>query len=429
MSAGADRFEIYEDRLTRETVYSMRHPTGVRIAVCPKPHLKTVYGLFGVKYGAFDNDFSVNGGEYCRVPDGIAHYLEHKLFEDETCGAYERFARTGASANAYTSSEKTCYFFSSTQRHAESLEILLDFVQKPYFTEENVQKERGIIEQEILMHRDNPGWLLSDGFKRAMYRDHPFLEEVGGSVESISQITPELLYKCYNTFYNPGNMIISVAGNIDPVEVLEVCDRTLLPRERLNVVSRIPEDDGRVVSHFVEREADVEIPLFQLGFKVRSRDLTDREQVIGSLVCTSVFGPLTDFYSRMEEKELFTGSFSSGLVDLRGVQYTSFTGRSEAPETLREEIFEEIERTKRDGISPEIFECARRRMYGVMISSFDQSEEMGDMLADDMLFGGSCFDGLRAAAEVTVDEVNAAFREQFDITNSTLSVVRRRKEA
>ena len=190
MSSYSDRFEVREDRLTGETVYFTTHPTGVKIAICPKPEFKTSYAVFGTKYGSIDNDFSVDGGEFTRVPDGIAHYLEHKLFENEDCDAFERYAKLGACANAYTSFDKTCYLFACAREFDKALEILLDFVQKPYFTEETVRKEQGIIAQEIGMYRDNPGWCVFFNLMKAMYRDHPIKIDVAGTMESISLITP-----------------------------------------------------------------------------------------------------------------------------------------------------------------------------------------------------------------------------------------------
>lgn len=429
MSSYSDRFEVREDRLTGETVYFTTHPTGVKIAICPKPEFKTSYAVFGTKYGSIDNDFSVDGGEFTRVPDGIAHYLEHKLFENEDCDAFERYAKLGACANAYTSFDKTCYLFACTREFDKALEILLDFVQKPYFTEETVRKEQGIIAQEIGMYRDNPGWCVFFNLMKAMYRDHPIKIDVAGTMESISLITPELLYRCYDTFYNPNNMVLGVAGNVDPQRVLEICDRLLLPKKQLRIVSRCPEDDGRVVQPFIEQEFDAPLPIFQLGFKERWRVTTERERVLSGIIKNAVFGPVSDFYSRMMRKKLINPGFGCDYMYLSGVQNTIFQGMSHSPETLRDEIFEEIERVRRDGISPRLFECARRSCFGSQISFFNNADDIADNLADDLMFGTDTFEAVKAAAEVTVDEGNQRFLEQFELSNSSLSVVRRSKEA
>lgn len=428
MSGLNDRFEVREDNITGEKVYYATHPTGVRIAICPKPEFRTSHAVFGAKYGSIDNEFSVGGGEFTHVPDGIAHYLEHKLFENEDCGAFERFAKTGACANAFTSFDRTCYFFSCTRDFDECLRILLDFVQKPYFTEETVQKEQGIIVQEIAMYRDNPGWWVFYNLMKAMYRDHPVKIDVAGTEDSIAQITPELLYKCYNTFYNPENMVLGICGNVEPQEVLAICDEMLLPKERFQIVRSCPEDDGRVVKSFIGHEYDVPVPIFQLGFKKKWRELTAREKVLFSIVRSAVFGPVSDFYSRMMSKKLINSGFSCDNLYLNGVWACLFNGMSNSPETLRDEIFEEIERVRRDGISPRLFECTRRSSYGCQIVGFNNIDDIAENLADDMMFGTDMFEMLRETADVTVEEGNEAFRELFDTSNCSLSVVRKNGE-
>lgn len=429
MSSIYDRFTVRADGLTGETVYYATHPTGAKIAVCPKPDYRSAYAVFGTRYGSIDNDFSVNGGEFIRVPDGIAHYLEHKLFENEDCGAFERYAATGACANAFTSFDRTYYLFSCSQQFEASLEVLLDFVQNPYFTPETVRKEQGIIAQEIRMYDDNPNWRVFFNLMQAMYREHPVRIDIPGTVESIAEITPELLYQCYNTFYNLSNMAIAVVGNVNPQTVLEICDRFLRPKEQLSIVSRCPEDDGKVAKDFIEQSFDVPVPLFQLGFKEPYRTLTDRDLVLSQIVSDAVFGEISDFYVRMVEKGLINQAFGSDYLYLNGVQAAVLAGQSASPEALRDEIFSEIARVKAEGISPRLFECARRRVYADRLAMFNNTDDVGNRLADDLLFGTDCFEAIHAAAEVTAEEGNARFREQFDIDNCALSVIRRQKGA
>lgn len=429
MNAVSDRFTVRKDKLTGETVYYTTHPTGVKIAVIPKSDYNSAYAVFGTRYGSIDNCFGVNGGALVHVPDGIAHYLEHKLFESEECGAFERFAATGACVNAYTSSDKTCYFFScSAESFAPSFEILLDFVQTPYFTPETVEKERGIIEQEIKMYEDSPYTRVHNNLMQAMYPQHPVHIDIGGTVESIREITAELLYECYDTFYHPGNMVIAVAGNVNPMCVLEICDRLLQSKEPLQIERDYPEDGGRVEQHFIEQQFDVPVPLFQLGFKEQYRRLTDREFVLFDIITDAVFGSMSDFYTEMVEKELLNLTLGSDYVYMEGVLTTILAGYSVAPEGLRDEIFAEIRRVKAEGISPELFECARRKLYAAMIEIFNNVDDIGDFLADDLLFDTDFLAQLQAITEVTVEEGSAFFREIFDIDNSTLSVVRNRKE-
>ena len=201
------------------------------------------------------------------MPEGIAHFLEHKLFESEDLDAFARYAKTGASANAYTSFERTCYLFSCAGNFKASLEILLDFVQSPYFTEQTVQKEQGIIGQEIRMYQDEPNWQVMFNCLRALYKVHPVRIDIAGTIDSISHITADLLYRCYRTFYNLHNMALAVAGNVTVNEVLEVADRLLKPADALSIERNFPDEPAKPVQPFIEQTLDVGAPLFMLGFK------------------------------------------------------------------------------------------------------------------------------------------------------------------
>ena len=220
--------QIVKNERTGEQYTYVKHPTGLDIYIWKMEDYSTSYALFGTKYGSINTKFRTkNEKDFITVPNGIAHYLEHKLFENEDCDVFSLYAKTGASANAYTSFDKTCYLFSCTDNVYESLEILLSFVQSPYFTEETVQKEQGIIGQEIRMYDDNAGWRVFFNMLQGMYHNHPVKIDIAGTVESIAQINADLLYQCYNTFYNLNNMVLSIAGNIDEDKILEMCDKLL----------------------------------------------------------------------------------------------------------------------------------------------------------------------------------------------------------
>lgn len=211
-----------KSEIAGDSYYKVEHPSGLTIFVYPKEGYTSSYAIFGTRYGSINTKFSVNGGDIITVPDGIAHYLEHKLFESEEGDAFVRYAKTGANANAYTSFEKTCYLFSCTDKFDESLEILLDFVQDPYFTAQTVAKEQGIIGQEIKMYDDSPDWRVMFNMLEGMYRNHPVKIDIAGTVETIAEITAEKLYEVYNVFYNLNNMILCVAGNVTVDGVLKV---------------------------------------------------------------------------------------------------------------------------------------------------------------------------------------------------------------
>ena len=223
MSSFVKKYDAYLD----ETYYYMKHNTGLEIYVMPK-ELSTSYAMLTAKYGSFDNRFAKKGAPMTEMPEGIAHFLEHKLFESEDGDAFTRYSETGASANAYTSFDRTCYLFSCSDRFYDNLYILLDFVTHPYFTEQTVNKEQGIIAQEIKMYDDSPYWRVLFNMLEKMYYNHPVRVDIAGTVESISKITDKLLYKCYNTFYDLSNMFVCVAGNVKSDEVIDFIDFRLI---------------------------------------------------------------------------------------------------------------------------------------------------------------------------------------------------------
>ena len=222
--------EIYINKELQEEMQYIVHKSGLRIYLFPKKGFSKYYAIYGTEYGSLNRTFVPHGdSDMLTVPDGVAHFLEHKMFEDENgVDAFERFAETGASANAYTSFDLTGYLFSCTDRFYDNLDILLDFVNHPHFTAENIAKEQGIIGQEIKMYDDEPEWRVFFNSLTALFENNPVKIDIAGTVESISHITPEVLYKCYNTFYNLSNMALSVAGNVTKDEVIAIADKILI---------------------------------------------------------------------------------------------------------------------------------------------------------------------------------------------------------
>ena len=264
------KYAVKENKMLGEKHYSFKHSSGLEVFVFPKA-MTTSYAIFATRYGAVDNKFKLDSDkDFTVVPDGIAHFLEHKLFECEGgVDAFELFAKTGASANAYTSNTMTGYLFSCTEKFYESLEILLDFVTHPYFTEATVNKEQGIIAQEIKMYEDHPGARLHKELMRALYAKNKINIDVAGTVESIAQIDAQILYKCYNTFYNLNNMTLCVCGNVDVDLVKDVCDKMLSVAEPFNVIRDTEDSDEP--RHVNKTRAycslDVSKPIFAIGIK------------------------------------------------------------------------------------------------------------------------------------------------------------------
>lgn len=317
-----------------ERYYEIDHPTGLKIFVMPKAHYRSAYAVIGTKYGSIDNRFKrSDAAEYTQVPEGIAHFLEHKLFESEELDAFQRFAATGASANAYTSFDKTCYLFQCSDRFDQSLEILLDFVQHPYFTPQTVEKEQGIIGQEITMYYDVPGWMSTFNLLRCLYKNHPVRIDIAGTVESISHITDKLLYDCYNTFYNLHNMALAVVGNVTPEQVLAVCDRCLKPTADVTVERAFLPEPREIVQDYQECHLATSIPVFSFGYK---EACTEPEQDIETIILTNLLleimaGDSSPLYKDLFDRGLISGEFSTEYFHGHGYEAIIFDGESTDP--------------------------------------------------------------------------------------------------
>ena len=273
---------------------------GLKIFILEKPQYKSAYALFGTKYGSIDTVFNVNGKETA-VPEGIAHFLEHKLFESEDGDAFTKFAKTGAYANAFTSFDKTCYLFSCSDKFYENLDILLSFVQSPYFTEATVKKEQGIIGQEIRMYDDSPAWRVMFNMLMAMYHNHPVRIDIAGTVESIAKIDYKLLFDCYNTFYNPSNMFICIAGNVDTDLCLEQIEKSIKPSEPHEIIRIKPEEPYEVITNYTEQSLEVAQPMFCFGFKqeVDETPLTVKEKIIMAMLLNIISGDASPLYKEL----------------------------------------------------------------------------------------------------------------------------------
>ncbi|MCI8553629.1 MAG: insulinase family protein [Clostridiales bacterium] len=428
----------YQHERTGEVCHRVDHPSGLTIFVCPKPGYRSGYAAFATRYGSIDT-FCLNGqGKATPVPEGIAHYLEHKLFESEDGDAFARYAATGASANAYTSFDHTAYLFTCTDQLEDNLEILLDFVRHPYFTEETVQKEQGIIGQEIRMLDDNPGRRCLFNLLRALYTRHPVRVDIGGTVESIAHITPELLYDCYHTYYDLHNMALAVAGDVTVERVLAVADRVLGTdgsADRGAAVLRTPPvpalaEPEAVAQDRIEEAMPVAAPLFYFGYKkaIPEREAgrlqTPAELAGAAVLCELLAGRASPLYARLMAKGLINSSFGADLFDGPGYAAWLFAGESADPDRVCEEIREEIARLRREGVATSDFEAARRAVYGRMVAGLNDVENCADARISDCFNGREPFALIDEMAALGVQWVTERLESDFHDTCSVLSIVR-----
>lgn len=413
-----------------ERCYFLQHRSGLPIYVWPKRDYATAYAVFATNYGAIDVACLKDGvGEPIVIPAGTAHYLEHKLFENEDCDAFERYARTGANANAYTSFDQTAYLFTCTQNLTESLEILLDFVQKPYFTEKTVEKERGIIGQEIRMGEDSPSRRVFCNLLTGLYKEHPVHTDIAGTVESIAQITPALLYSCYETFYNLHNMVLAVSGNVTCAQVEEVADRLLRPCEP-KVPHRAPVDEPREAAMpRTEVSMPVAVPLFYFGYKApleTSEGLkaeTPEALAAAEVLEELLGGRSTALYASLMKQELINTSFDVEYFNGPGYGVWIVGGESRDPDAVAAAFRAEVERLRRDGVDPDEFIAARNAVYGQMIAGLDNPESCADLLVAAHMDGYGVFDLLEAVASLSVEAVERRLMTDFEERASSLSIV------
>ena len=418
-----------KNELLNDSYYEIDHSSGVKIFVYPKENYSSSYAIFGTKYGSIDTCFKVEGQEdFTEVPEGIAHFLEHKLFESEELDAFARYAKTGASANAYTSFDKTCYLFSCTDNFEQSLEILFDFVQNPYFTEQTVQKEQGIIGQEIRMYEDEPGWESLFVLLRAMYHNHPVRIDIAGTVESISNITADLLYECYNTFYNPANMALAVAGNVNVEQILKIADKMLKPKECKKIERKFMDEPETVVEDFAVKNLSVAMPIFAIGFKenIKTPCRTLKESVVSNLFLDIIAGKTSSLYEKLLNEGLINTTFDTEYFEGYGYSAHLFTGESHEYEKVREYINEELARVIKDGVNEEDFERIKKKHYGNFIMNFNDIDSISNSLIGSYFNGEGLFDQLSVLESITIDDVNNRIRTAINIENSSMSVIKQK---
>jgi len=372
-----------------ETVYCDTLPNGLELRVVPKPEHAKKYAFFATRYGGMDTRFQL-GGRWLDTPAGIAHYLEHKMFDTKEGNALQELAKNGAEPNAFTSNAMTGYYFDSTDHFEENLEILLSFVSIPWFTDESVAKEQGIIGQEIRMIEDNPDWQLYVRMLRALYSANTVRTSIAGTVESISHITAETLYDCHKAFYTPSNMILTVVGNVDPVRAADLAGR-ILPGEGGPV---IPRDYGQEPESVAERETRMEMevscPQFLVGYKcdpVPEGEERLRAMVLGDLACDLLFGESSPLYQRLYSQGLINSSFGGDYELLPGAAHLYAGGESRDPRAVAAELQREADRLVREGVDEDFFQRTLRASFGSNLRGLNSFENIAVSLTEGC-FGG-----------------------------------------
>ena len=398
---------------------------GLKVYICEKPEYTSAYAVFGTVYGSIDTKFSKNGEGTVEVPEGIAHFLEHKLFESEDGDAFSKYAKTGAMANAFTSFDRTCYLFSCSDNFDENLDILLEFVQSPYFTAETVKKEQGIIGQEIRMYDDSPSWRVLFNMLSAMYVNHPVKIDIAGTVESIALIDADLLYKCYETFYNPANMFICIAGNVDAKSVLKRIEESVKCKEK-TVIERAGFDEPDCINEsYIEQKFPVLTPMFCFGYKqkIYSPYRRLKSKICVNLLLEIICGEVSPLYKRLMNEGLINDEFDFEYFTGRDYASVIFSGESKNPNRVAEEIKKEIENIKEHGFDKKLFSAVKCAQYGEAVRCFNSVEATAMQFVDSAVLNYELFDRLKLLKNVSYDDVLKR-TDIFDDEMSVLSVIK-----
>ncbi|MGL5973493.1 MAG: EF-P 5-aminopentanol modification-associated protein YfmH, partial [Oscillospiraceae bacterium] len=366
--------------------------------------------------------------DFFDAPLGVAHFLEHKMFEDEDGDAFERFAKTGANANAFTTFDKTCYLFSGTDKIYDSLEILLDFVTTPYFTKEGTDKEKGIIAQEINMYKDNADWCVFFNLLQGLYHNHPVRIDIAGTVDSINTITKDTLYKCYNTFYNLNNMVLSVAGNFNEDKVIKICDKILKPAKSMSVINDVVDEPLGVFKKEVVQELPVSIPIFDIGFKEKPFIKTEKAKklIYLDIILEYIAGDTSELYQQMYDRSLINSAF--GYEIFSGFDYLSiiFGGESSDPRKVYNLILDAIKSVKETGLDRENFDIVKKAIYGNKIRAFESPNNICSSMVNSHFEDKNLFESINALNEISFDECNDVLQSILDADKSCISIVKGR---
>lgn len=417
--------------LLKEEVYEARLDCGMSVSVLRKRDYAKKYAVVAADFGSIDNRFVMDDtGEEVVLADGIAHFLEHKLFEEEFGSIEDEFAKLGAYTNAFTNHTMTGYLFSCTDNFEESLKTLLSFVSRPYFTDENVEKEKGIIAQEIMMYDDDPDWKGFSTFLEAMYHLNPVRIDIAGSVESISHITKEMLYQCYNSFYQPSNLSLFIVGDVDPTGTIDwlnsFANELSFPSPSKVTKVSLKEPDG-VKEGRTSIEMSVSLPQLYLGYKVNDsymcgKDLL-RTYMVSQMLMELFIGKGSKLYESLYADGIIDGSFDWQSEVEKKFSFLLMAGRTTDVDELERRLTEGVDNLLENGVDREDFDRVKRQIMGAFIRGFNSLEYITYNFLSYKLRGVSLLNSLEVANSISAEEVDAFAREVMREDRKVVSTV------
>ncbi|MBN2795488.1 MAG: insulinase family protein [Clostridia bacterium] len=420
----------YYNQLLDESYHKKTLDNGFKIYILPKRGYTKKHAFFCTEYGSLYNQFEKDGKTY-DMPKGIAHFLEHKIFDEDQTSIFETFAELGASVNAFTNYFATCYTLSTVDHFEESLVQLLSFVQRLNIDDDAVEKEKKVIIQELKMYDDQPQWLAYTEMLKGLYHDHPIQYDIGGSIESVEAITKEDLEICYNSFYVPNRMMLFVIGDVDIEETFALAEAHLTEEFMKRPMAPkiiLPDEPDDISKKFCVNEMGLPCPILYMGIKDRTfYDDTKarlKKGIISKLLTDLVFGKGSDFYETHYDTGLINASFSSDFSYGRTFGYTGISAETKEPELLVKAIEDEIERVKKEGLDQDGFERIRKKMIGRHLSSFNSTQYIANTFVNYYMKGIELFDYLETLEKITFKEIEDRFLSHFDLKYSTVSLVK-----
>ncbi len=419
--------EIIKNEILNEKMYKKEYKNGLRAYIMPKPGYQKTYAMFATNFGSIDDKFiHPETGETIEVPDGVAHFLEHKLFSMKDGSAMDKFAEMGSSSNAYTSFTHTSYLFSCTGGFEDSFKLLLEFVQNPYITEESVENEKGIIGQEIRMYEDDPDWQVYFNFINCLYNDFSVKKDIAGTVETISGIDKELLYKCFKTFYDPSNMVIFVVGDVNPENVYKIIeDKVPVNKDKIDIKRFYKEEADKVALKRKEAVCDVAMPIFMYGFKLNPNfSNIIKTEISLDILLEILTGKSSDLYEKLYEKGLITSPLGVDITLEKEYAFFNISGESREPDEVVSEIKDAIVKLKKEGINKDIFERIKKRLLGDYIRQFNSVDKIAHMFMANIFRNVDIFEYANSYMDIEISDIEYVLDKYFDFDKEALSVVK-----
>lgn len=407
------KVEVNVSKELGESTYITKLDNGLTVYICKKEGFEKKIGLFGTKYGSLINDFvDITTGKRMQVPDGIAHFLEHKLFEKEGANALDLFSKMGVSSNAYTSFDQTVYFFETTHKFKESIEMLVKLIKEPYFTNENVEKEQGIIGQEINMYDDDPNFTVYFNALRAMYKNHPIRIDIAGTIESISHITKELLYTCYNTFYSPQNMFFIIVGDVDVEETIDLIEKNINKYENKvlskNEIQKFVIDEPKEINQKeIVKKMDIYMPLICVGYKLDVVNEYEnlKRQIICEIISDLYFSKISDFYEKEYKKGIISDEISFDYEGTDNFSHVIISSSSIKIDMLKKDLLEYLEEIKQKDIDENKFKLIKKKKIGYTEFSADNLNSSYRRIIEHALYGEEMYSDMKILNEITADDI------------------------